>query len=70
MIIGYWIRTRTYWEKPNIHFKHKYFLMVEQENANPLICSTFTHYKDNIINDDCNLVKVISLGSIIMKIYI
>ena len=56
--VGYWIRTRTYWEKPNVHFKHKYFLLIEENNANPLICSTFSHYKDNVIKDDCNLVKV------------
>ncbi|XP_014206992.1 transmembrane protein 231-like [Copidosoma floridanum] len=55
---GFWIRTRTYWEKPNVHFKHKYFLLAERENANPVICSTFSHYKDNLINDDCHIVKV------------
>ncbi|OXU20590.1 hypothetical protein TSAR_004379 [Trichomalopsis sarcophagae] len=55
---GFWIRTRTYWEKPNVHFKHKYFLLIEQENSNPMICSTFTHYKDNAIKDDCHIVKI------------
>ncbi|XP_058803456.1 transmembrane protein 231-like isoform X2 [Phymastichus coffea] len=60
---GFWIRTRTYWEKPNVHFKHKYFLLIEQENTNPLICSTFSHYKDNIIKDDCNIVKVQEIDS-------
>ncbi|KAJ8681056.1 hypothetical protein QAD02_016843 [Eretmocerus hayati] len=55
---GYWIRTRTYWEKPDVHFKHKYFLMIDQGNSDPLVCSTFSHYKDNVLRDDCNLVKV------------
>ncbi|XP_014233212.1 transmembrane protein 231-like [Trichogramma pretiosum] len=55
---GYWIRTRTYWEVPDVHFKHKYLLLIEQDNLDPLICSTFSHYKDNPIKDHCSIVKV------------
>lgn len=58
-IVGFWINTRTFWEKPEVNFKYKYLLVVnEQENFNPIVCSSFHHYKDNVIEDKCNMVKV------------
>ncbi|XP_046829062.1 transmembrane protein 231-like isoform X2 [Vespa crabro] len=56
---GFWIKTKTHAETPDISFQYKYLLLMERgiEMA-PIVCSTFTSYKENNISDDCLIIKV------------
>ncbi|XP_043257284.1 transmembrane protein 231-like [Colletes gigas] len=56
---GFSLKNRVYAETPNVLFTYKYLLLAYRDyNINPIICSTFTSYKNNKITDDCILVKV------------
>lgn len=62
VFLGFWIRTKTHAEMPDISFQYKYLLLMERgiEMA-PIVCSTFTSYKENDISDDCSIIKVLFL---------
>nr|CAD7437698.1 unnamed protein product [Timema bartmani] len=56
---GFWIKSATYQEQPNIHFKHEYLLIVETDRIDsPVLCSTFRAFSKitNGINR-CPMVK-------------
>ncbi|XP_053998812.1 transmembrane protein 231-like [Hylaeus anthracinus] len=56
---GFSLKNRVYAETPDVLFSYKYLLLAYREyNINPIICSTFTTYKNNKLADDCILVKV------------
>ncbi|XP_034184593.2 transmembrane protein 231-like [Osmia lignaria lignaria] len=56
---GFSLKNRVYIERPDVLFNYKYLLLVDRGyNVSPIVCSTFTTYKDNKITDDCILVKV------------
>lgn len=49
-------------ETPDVHFEYKYLLLAEVDPyEEPIVCSTFTTYKENEIKDHCILIKVVSL---------
>ncbi|XP_043494959.1 transmembrane protein 231-like [Polistes fuscatus] len=56
---GFWIKTKINSEMPDVSFQYKYLLLMERgiEMA-PIVCSTFTSYKENKISDDCLIIKV------------
>jgi len=46
-------------ETPDVHFIYKYLLLAEVDSfEEPIVCSTFTTYKENDIKDYCTLIKV------------
>lgn len=56
---GFWIRTKVYAETSDVFFQYKYLLLVEQDiETTPIVCSTFLTYKENVISDDCLIIKV------------
>nr|CAD7585842.1 unnamed protein product [Timema genevievae] len=60
---GFWIKSATYQEQPNIHFKHEYLLIVETDRIDsPVLCSTFRAFSKitNGINR-CPMVKKMSV---------
>lgn len=47
-------------ETPDVHFKYKYLLLAEVDTyEEPIVCSTFTTYKENEIKDHCTIIKVV-----------
>lgn len=56
---GLWIKSRMYMEIPKIKFTHKYLLLVKKDfHKSPVVCSSFTSYQKNQVNDECLLFKV------------
>ncbi|XP_015435207.1 PREDICTED: transmembrane protein 231-like [Dufourea novaeangliae] len=56
---GFSVRNRVYAETPDTSFNYKYILLAYRDyKINPIVCSTFTTYKNNKVTDDCILVKV------------
>ncbi|XP_017876961.2 transmembrane protein 231 [Ceratina calcarata] len=56
---GFSLKNRLYTEKPDVSFNYKYLLLANKNyNQNPVVCSTFTTYKNNEIKDNCVLIKV------------
>ncbi|XP_031828696.1 transmembrane protein 231-like [Nomia melanderi] len=56
---GFSLMNRVYTETPDISFNYKYILLAYRDyNSNPIVCSTFSTYKNNKITDDCILIKV------------
>ncbi|XP_072752246.1 transmembrane protein 231-like [Anoplolepis gracilipes] len=56
---GIWMRNRMHAETPDVHFEYKYLLLAEVDPyEEPIVCSTFTTYKENEIKDHCTLIKV------------
>lgn len=56
------MRNRMHAETPDVHFEYKYLLLAEVDPyEQPIVCSTFTMYKENEIKDHCTLIKVVSL---------
>lgn len=56
------MRNRMHAETPDVHFEYKYLLLAEVDPyEEPIVCSTFTTYKENEIKDHCTLIKVVSL---------
>ncbi|XP_044015733.1 transmembrane protein 231-like [Aphidius gifuensis] len=56
---GLWIKNRMYIEIPRVSFTHKYLLLVEKDfHKSPLVCSSFTTYQKNRIDDECLLFKI------------
>nr|XP_050865316.1 transmembrane protein 231-like [Vespula vulgaris]XP_050865317.1 transmembrane protein 231-like [Vespula vulgaris] len=56
---GFWIKTKTHTETSDISFQYKYLLLMERGiEMTPIVCSTFTTYKENDIPDDCLIIKV------------
>ncbi|XP_076755309.1 transmembrane protein 231-like isoform X1 [Xylocopa sonorina] len=61
---GFSLKNRVYAEKPDVSFNYKYLLLVNRDyNVNPIICSTFRTYKDNEIEDNCILIKVLEVDA-------
>lgn len=47
-------------EMPDVHFIYKYLLLAEVDSfEEPIVCSTFTTYKENDIKDYCTIIKVV-----------
>lgn len=62
LFLGFWIKTKTHTETPDISFQYKYLLLMERGiEMTPIVCSTFTTYKENDIPDDCLIIKVFFL---------
>ncbi|XP_011875331.1 PREDICTED: transmembrane protein 231-like isoform X2 [Vollenhovia emeryi] len=56
---GIWLQNRMHAEMPDVHFIYKYLLLAEVDSfEEPIVCSTFTTYKENDITDRCALIKV------------
>ncbi|XP_018046709.1 PREDICTED: transmembrane protein 231-like [Atta colombica] len=56
---GIWIKNRMHAEMPDVHFIYKYLLLAEIDSfEEPIVCSTFTTYKENDIKDHCTIIKV------------
>lgn len=56
------MKNRVLMEKPDVFFNYKYLLLANRDfNTNPIVCSSFKMYKDNEIEDNCTLIKVLSL---------
>lgn len=56
---GIWMKNRMHAETPDVHFIYKYLLLAEVDSfEEPIVCSTFTTYKENDIEDQCTLIKV------------
>ncbi|XP_012524627.1 transmembrane protein 231 [Monomorium pharaonis] len=56
---GIWMKNRMHAETPDVHFIYKYLLIAEIDSfEEPIVCSTFTTYKENDIKDQCALIKV------------
>ncbi|XP_019697378.1 transmembrane protein 231-like isoform X1 [Harpegnathos saltator] len=56
---GVWLRNRMHAEKPDVHFEYKYLLLAEVDPyEEPIVCTTFTTYKENKITDQCAMIKV------------
>lgn len=59
---GFLLKNRVLMEKPDVFFNYKYLLLANRDfNTNPIVCSSFKMYKDNEIEDNCTLIKVLSL---------
>ncbi|XP_075213807.1 transmembrane protein 231 [Lycorma delicatula] len=57
---GFWMKTATYQEKPDVHFKYEYLFILQTESLDSLIiCSTFP-YLNNLYKDknSCPIIKV------------
>ncbi|XP_011173082.1 transmembrane protein 231 [Solenopsis invicta] len=56
---GVWMKNRMHAETPDVHFIYKYLLIAEIDSfEEPIVCSTFTTYKENDVKDHCALIKV------------
>ncbi|XP_014469345.1 PREDICTED: transmembrane protein 231-like [Dinoponera quadriceps] len=56
---GVWMRNRMHAETPDVHFEYKYLLLAEVDPYEaPIVCTTFTTYKENEIIDQCIMTKV------------
>ncbi|XP_012226885.2 transmembrane protein 231 [Linepithema humile] len=56
---GIWVKNRMHAETPEVHFEYKYLLLAEVDpSKEPIVCSTFTTYKENRIRDHCTIIKV------------
>ncbi|XP_076675010.1 transmembrane protein 231-like [Andrena cerasifolii] len=61
---GFSLKNRVYTEASDVLFGYKYLLLGYRDyNVNPIVCSTFTTYKNNGIADDCILIKVQELDT-------
>jgi len=60
LISGIWMKNRMHAEMPDVHFIYKYLLLAEIDSfEEPIVCSTFTTYKENDIKDHCTIIKVV-----------
>ncbi|XP_067006941.1 transmembrane protein 231 [Anabrus simplex] len=56
---GFWLKTETYREQPDVLYKHQYIVVVETDHLDtPILCSTFPNL-NNFLRDRglCSLVK-------------
>lgn len=54
------MKNRMHAETPDVHFIYKYLLIAEIDSfEEPIVCSTFTTYKENDVKDHCALIKVL-----------
>ncbi|OAD56415.1 hypothetical protein WN48_03419, partial [Eufriesea mexicana] len=60
--LGFLLKNCILMEEPDVSFNYKYLLLANRDyNINPIVCSTFKTYKNNEIEDNCILVKVLFL---------
>lgn len=63
------MKNRMHAETPEVHFEYKYLLLAEVDpSKEPIVCSTFTMYKENKIRDHCTIIKVFNYYSNIITI--
>lgn len=57
---GFWMKTATYLEKPDVHFKYEYLLILQTERLDaPIICSSLPSLS-NLFKEKnyCPIIKV------------
>lgn len=65
------MKNRMHAETPDVHFIYKYLLLAEVDSfEEPIVCSTFTTYKENDIEDHCAIIKVIHYQNMLTMLQI
>jgi hypothetical protein len=60
---GFWLKSDTFVEQPNVHFKHQYlFLGDVQGTDGPIHCSTYPILDEQFVDQKnrCPIVKVLT----------
>ncbi|KAJ8932541.1 hypothetical protein NQ314_014591 [Rhamnusium bicolor] len=57
---GFWLKRDIFYEQPKVNLRGEYLLIATTNNiSNPIICSTFPYYKQNLdFLDVCSIIKL------------
>lgn len=57
---GFWLKRDVFYEQPQINLRGEYLVLATTSNlSSPIICSTFSYYKENLdFLDVCSIIKV------------